>query len=49
MRRKNKHRQRKQDKRSQRRILTDQGFWDPVGAINRINELADQLHKKRRL
>ena len=42
----NKHR--KQDRRTQIRILTEQGHWDPVGALNRIKELSNQAQKERR-
>jgi len=48
MRTKGKHKQRKQDRRTQIRILKDQGCWDPVGAINRIEELVKQHQGERR-
>jgi len=48
MRTKVKHKQRKQDRRTQIRILKDQGCWDPVGAINRIEELVKQPRGERR-
>jgi len=40
---------RKQDRRTQIRILTQQGCWDPVGTINRINELAKQYQSNKSL
>jgi len=48
MRTKSKHKQRKQDRRTQIKILTQQGCWDPVGAINRIEELVKQRQNERR-
>jgi len=48
MRTKPKHKQRKQDRRTQIKILTQQGSWDPVGAINRIDELVKQRQGERR-
>jgi len=45
---KTKQKVRKQDRRTQIRILKDQGCWDPVGAINRIEELSKQWQKEWR-
>lgn len=48
MRTNKKRRQRNQDRRTQIRILKEQGCWDPVGAINRIEELRKQRLNERR-
>jgi len=48
MRKKVKQKARKQDRRTQIRILKEQGHWDPVGAINRIEELSKQWQKEWR-
>lgn len=48
MRTNKKRRQRKQDRRIQIRKLKEQGHWDPVGAINRIEEIIKQRRKERR-
>lgn len=45
---KTKQKPRKQDRRTQIRILRDQGCWDPVGAINRIEEIIKQRQGERR-
>jgi len=48
MRTKTKQKVRKQDRRTQIRILKDQGCWDPVGAINRLEEIVKQRQGERR-
>ncbi|MBA7662266.1 hypothetical protein ES703_70294 [subsurface metagenome] len=48
MRTKQRRRQRKQDRRTQIRELKEQGHWDPVGAIHRIEEIIKQRQEERR-
>ena len=48
MRTKTKQKARKQDRRTQLRILKDQGCWDPVGALNRLEEIFKQHQGERR-
>ena len=47
MRKKGRQKPRKQDRRTQIRILKDQGCWDPVGAINRLEEIFKQHQGER--
>ena len=48
MRKNPKHKQRKQYRRTQVKILTQQGCWSPFGVIYRIEELAKQHQGERR-